>query len=91
MTKITGTSGDGEKILSNFSDFHYSLDAEKSHDNLFFFKVSFKNQFGFMNYEFENNTARQVNLDLDGFPKILGSHNDSTLLNLANKIHSTLE
>lgn len=86
---LNGSSGDGQIITNNFSNFNI-LETD-SNLNTLAFKVEFQGQHGTLTIQLKENTINNITLDLDGFPKSLGSHNDSTLFNLAKQVLCSLK
>jgi hypothetical protein len=91
MKRISNSSGAGKKILNNWTLFRYEFDKEKSEDDFYVFKVVFGNQVGYINYRVrEDGVITDVNLDITGFAKSLGSNNDASLRDVATRLHSFL-
>lgn len=90
LKRLTYGSGVGNKIMENLNLFKYELDKEKSEGDFYLFKVNFGNQSGHLNYSIIDGEIKDVNLDVTGFPKTLGSNNDDSLRRVARFIHSSL-
>ena len=90
MKKLTGSAGTGSKIMQNLSIFNYKIDKENSSGDFYAFNVSFGNQKGFLNFRKDGDHIKNVNLSVDGFPKTLGSNNDSSLISVATMIYNSL-
>lgn len=87
MTILVGSSGTGEIILNNFSDFHYSLKSQDK--DSYEYQISYKNQFGTMRIVVDENgqVTQDTVIDLEGFTRsYLGAYNDPTLIDLAKKM-----
>lgn len=85
--KLYGSADDGKKIMDNFNQFSYRFSSKSKEDNHLVFNVSFFEQDGTLNFFIdENGNVRDTTLDLNGFPKPLGAHNDPTLNVLGEEI-----
>lgn len=87
--KLYGSANDGKKILDNFNQFSYHFSSKNKEDNHLVFNVSFFEQDGTLNFFVdEKDNVRDTTLNLNGFPKPLGAHNDPTLDVLGEKIRN---
>lgn len=86
---LNGSSGDGQIIKSNFNNLN--IQGTIPEFSTLAFKVEFQGQNGTLTIQLKGDTINNITLDLNGFPKPLGSHNDPTLLELAKQVLSSLK
>ncbi|MGD7025208.1 hypothetical protein ACQCVK_21910 [Rossellomorea vietnamensis] len=87
MKRLSDTAGAGNKIMDNWRLFRHEIDPTKSEGDFFVYKVVFGNQEGHLNFRVENGEIRDVNLYVTGFSKTLGSHNDASLIRVAEMVY----
>lgn len=86
---LKGNCGDAQRIVNNFGDFSI-LNTLPEFDTLAF-NIVYKGQKGTINIMVDGNRITDVTLNLEGFPKALGSHNDEKLFVLAKEILNSLK
>lgn len=86
MKQLKGSAGDGRILINNFSAISFEFDELKSDGHHKVFKIFTGRQYGYVSIELEDKKIIFVNLSLNGFPKDLGSHNDSSLIQFAQSI-----
>lgn len=80
---LNGNSGDAKFIIDNFEDLSILGGFLK-------FEVEYRGQKGTLNIVLNGKKIKDVILELEGFQRPLGSHNDEHLYGLAQKLLNSL-